>query len=209
MMQLQMFLDEYPDTVELKALVYLTGECNYGGRVTDDKDRMLLMTLLRTYYCEDALKDGYRLFSESDAYVAPPEGPYESYLTFIQNLPMITPPGVFGFHENSNLTKEQNETYLMMNELLLTVGASSGGGGAGPEQVVGEVATDVLGRVPPPWNATKVQEKFPTMYEESMNTVIVQEVNRFNKLIAVIHASLKDIGKAIKGLLLMSADLEA
>lgn len=206
-MQLKMFLDEYPDTIELKALIYLTGECNYGGRVTDDKDRLLLMTLLRTYYCEEIQTPEFNFYNED--YGVPPTGPFDSYIDFISKLPMISPPGVFGFHENSNLTKEQNETYKMMEELLLTVGASSGGDGAGPEEVVGEVAADVLSRVPPPWNAAKVQEKYPTLYEESMNTVLVQEINRFNKLIVVVHASLKDIEKAIKGLLLMSADLEA
>merc|ERR1719188_2027216 len=60
--QLQMFLDEYPEEAPIKALNYLTGECNYGGRVTDDKDRRLLATLLRRYYNFECLEEGFVLF---------------------------------------------------------------------------------------------------------------------------------------------------
>ena len=43
------------------------------------------------------------------------------------------------------------------------------------QEVVGEIATDVLSRLPKAWNIEKVQEKYPTDYEESMNTVLVQD----------------------------------
>jgi dynein heavy chain len=208
--QLQMFLDESPGDVPIKAINYLTGECNYGGRVTDDKDRRLLMTLLNKYYSKDMLVEGAPMNAEHPEYVIPTVGKRQNYIDHIKSLPLVTPPGIFGFHENANLTKEQGETYQMMESLLLTVGSSSGGGGGTtPEDIVGEVAKSVLDRMPECFNLEKIQEKYPTMYEESMNTVLIQETTRFNRLIAVVLSSLKDMQKALKGLLLMSADLES
>lgn len=46
------------------------------------------------------------------------------------------------------------------------------------------------------------------MYEESLNTVIVQEAIRYNKLLNIIQFSLRDLLKALKGLVVMSEALE-
>jgi dynein heavy chain len=38
------------EKVPFEALLYLTGNCNYGGRVTEETDRRLLNTLLEDLY---------------------------------------------------------------------------------------------------------------------------------------------------------------
>ena len=77
--QLRVFLDELPegDDVPYAALAYLAGECNYGGRVTDDKDRRALANFVSEFYNPDILEEGH-VFSISGIYYAPPEGPLAS-----------------------------------------------------------------------------------------------------------------------------------
>jgi dynein heavy chain len=69
---LKIFLDEQEE-IPWDAMLYVTGQINYGGRVTDDWDRRCLITLLRKYSNPEILEDGYK-FSESGIYYAPTNG---------------------------------------------------------------------------------------------------------------------------------------
>ena len=80
---LQMFVNEYED-VPYDAISYLTGECNYGGRVTDDWDRRCLMTMLSDFYNTEVINNPKYKFSPSGSYVPPPKGCYDDYVEFIQ-----------------------------------------------------------------------------------------------------------------------------
>lgn len=81
--QLQMFLNEYPD-VPYEAITYLTGECNYGGRVTDDWDRRTLNTILADFCNPKMLSEARYKFSPSGVYYIPHKLAYEDVVDFIK-----------------------------------------------------------------------------------------------------------------------------
>ncbi|MBN3303948.1 DYH3 protein, partial [Amia calva] len=207
MRQIQMFLNEYEE-VPLEALSYLTGECNYGGRVTDDKDRRLLLSLLSIFYNQDLVQQEQYSLCAGDIYFVPPHGPYQSYIDYMRNLPISADPGVFGLHENADITKDNQETNQLLDGVLLTLPRQSGGGVKSPQEVVEELAADILSKLPADFDIETVMEKYPVVYEESMNTVLRQELIRFNRLTQVVRSSLVNIRKALKGLVVMSAELE-
>jgi len=62
----KLFVEDYDET-PFKVLNIVTAKINYGGRVTDDKDIILINTILESYLCPEALEVGYH-FSESGIY---------------------------------------------------------------------------------------------------------------------------------------------
>ncbi|KAM9785999.1 dynein axonemal heavy chain 12-like [Neosynchiropus ocellatus] len=207
--QLQLFVNEY-DEVPFEAISYLTGECNYGGRVTDDWDRRLLLTMLANFYNQDVIEKPRYMFSPSGDYYAPPKTAYDDYVKFIKGLPLAQLPEVFGMHENADISKDIQQTKLLFDSLLLTQGGGSkGGSSSGGDSALYDIANDILTKLPPNFDTEAALEKFPVLYEESMNTVLVQEMERYNTLTSTLRVSLQNLLKAIKGLVVMDAELEA
>lgn len=54
-----------------------SGECNYGGRVTDDKDRRLLLSLLSIFYNWELIKQDCYQLCEGGLYYVPDHSPYQ------------------------------------------------------------------------------------------------------------------------------------
>ena len=59
------------------------------------------------------------------------------------------------------------------------------------QEIVQELASDILSKLPDKFKLEEVQARYPTDYSESMNTVLVQELIRFNRLTAVVRGSLQ------------------
>jgi dynein heavy chain len=76
------------------------------------------------------------------------------------------------------------------------------------DSLVGQIAGSIMETMPLPFNLEVIQISFPVKYEESMNTVLCQELDRFNRLIIRIRESLISSQQAAKGEIVMSESLE-
>jgi dynein heavy chain len=208
--QLKIFLDELQPNEEVPyaALAYLAGECNYGGRCTDDKDRRCLVNTISDFYAPHILDDSYK-FSPSGTYYAPPQGKLESYRDYVKTLPYSEGPEVFGLHENANISTALSETSDLLGTMQSLQPQSGGGAGKGWDEILLELGSDIAAKVPGKYDVEVALLDFPVLYEECMNTVLVQELIRFNRVIATVASSLKEVQRAVKGLVVMSGDLEA
>jgi len=206
--QLMMFLNHY-DKVPWDALRYMVAEANYGGRVTDPNDRVTIMLILEDFYCPEMLKNNHKL-SESGKYYVPTVGNLDGYRDFIRDqMPLNDLTEIFGLHENGEITSSIGITERMLAVALSLQGsAATGGAGNKKDDMVMEAANDILSRIPPNFDVEEAAKKHPIKYEDSMNTVLQQELFRYNKLTTIVRSSLINVGKAIKGEVPLSLELE-
>jgi len=107
-------------------------------------------------------------------------------------------------------TKETQETLFTIIEAYPK--SLTGTAGKSDDEIVMEMTIDISERL---MKAIDLSEAHFTIMNTddkgrlpSLSTVLSQEIERFNKLLDIIHNSLNDLRKAIKGLVVMSADLE-
>ncbi|XP_077994098.1 dynein axonemal heavy chain 6-like [Glandiceps talaboti] len=194
------------------ALEYITGEITYGGRVTDIWDQRCLRTVLQRFFAPHTMQEGYK-YSDSGIYYAPTHDTLQEFRHYIEQLPIIDEPEVFGMHENANLAFQIQETNALIYTILdVQPRMASTGGGKSNDEIVFELADSILEKLP---DKLDIEEANQEMFKpdskgriNSLTTVLSQEVERFNKLLRVIKSSLNTIKKAIKGLVVMSEELE-
>lgn len=195
--QLQMFLNQY-EKIPYTAICYLTGECNYGGRVTDAWDRRLIVSILSDFVNYDVVNDLSYKFAEM--FVLPRNVEHREIVKYIgETLPNAPSPDVYGLHSNAGITRDLNMSTLLLETMTTTQeigGAASKGGG---DNTLGAVVQEIVRKLPADFDIEVCEEKYPIDYNESMNTVLIQEMKRFNKLLAVIRVTCIDLVKSIDG----------
>lgn len=77
--------------------------------MTDDKDRRLIITLLRDYYNQQAVDTERFNYGNTEEYVLGAEvDTYQEFIEYIEGLPNAGSPELVGLHSNADITKDMN-----------------------------------------------------------------------------------------------------
>lgn len=126
------------------SLQFMTGHINYGGRVTDENDRILLISLLKNCYSQRILDPSFIYspapqkkrsstiakkkrqekpaefsFFNSKTYKIPkPNNSIGDVRKYIESLPNSDMPEIFGMHNNASISYQQNESNNVIKTIL-------------------------------------------------------------------------------------------
>ncbi|XP_074520194.1 dynein axonemal heavy chain 6 [Halichoeres trimaculatus] len=194
------------------ALIYITGEITYGGRVTDAWDQRCLRTVLKGFFSPQTLAPDYK-YSPSGTYYAPETDKLQEFKEYIESLPIIDDPEVFGMHENANLAFQRQETVTLINTILdVNPRTSACHGAKSNDEIICELAESILLKLPEGLSMDGALETLYTPDDKgrvnSLTTVLSQEADRFNNLLNVLRKSLVTLQKAIAGLVVMSEEMD-
>lgn len=105
------FVQNHLDEMDVKkgvswqTVCYMIGEVMYGGRVTDDFDKRLLVTFTQVWFCETLLTSSFEFYK---GYKVPTSRNLQTYIDYINCLPPTDTPEVFGLHSNADITYQIN-----------------------------------------------------------------------------------------------------
>ncbi|XP_067295015.1 dynein axonemal heavy chain 10 isoform X2 [Pseudorasbora parva] len=193
------------------SLKYLIGEVMYGGRAIDSFDRRIL-TVYMDEYLGDFIFDTFQpfhFFHNKDVdYKIPPHGPKQVYVDEIESLPLANTAEVFGLHPNAEIgyyTQAARDMWTHLIELQPQTGDS--GGGISRDEYISQVARDIQSKLPEAFDLDVIRKKLGL--EISPTTVVLlQELERFNKLTIRMRRSLAELQRALAGEVGMSSELD-
>ncbi|OHT13633.1 Dynein heavy chain family protein [Tritrichomonas foetus] len=199
---LRSFLNENESRkIPLEELLYVIGELDYGGRVTDAWDRRLLLSLLNQFFA------GKNFVSERKYPTPDLMGTMQELLDTVSEWSTITSGSDVGLGENASTIIARNEAMKIFDSLIevqpTLVAASES---ISEEQFALNLVQSLQKQVPRQFNRRNFKNKFDK--SQTMTTVLEHEVILYNNLITVIVDSLKQMEKGLKGLILIDESLE-
>lgn len=212
--------------IQYDTIQYMICDVQYGGRITDHFDKVLLDAYAEKFYRKEVLQRGHYFF---DGYFNPdfnsldPKNAapikVDQYRQYIQEkLPLFDPPEVFGLHSNAEIAFNISTGKLIL-DTIMDIQPKESGSGAGEtrEEVVLRMINARLPNIPPDYNPIQVRRQLKQL-EQADNgakgrssplvVFLNQEISRMQSVLTLVKKTLSELKLAIAGTIIMNEDLQ-
>jgi dynein heavy chain len=197
----------------------MVSEVQYGGKITDDLDRRMFNTYAARWLNPTVLEDDFSYTPGTPLAPIPENFNYlihdaleiESYRKYAATFPDIDSPELFGLHPNADLTFRVKEVTALIDTLAETQPKASGGkGGKSLDELVIEKCDELLEKLPDDYVEDDYVSKIRRLggMSKPSNIFLYQEIQRFQRVIASVRHTLKQIKLAVNGEVVMTAELQ-
>ena len=201
-------------------------DLTYGGRLSEPQDHALLHALLDSLLSPDIKNPDFSLYEGQVGFPEKMEN-FKSLYSAVEKMELIDSPEIYGLHSNQAIKLETREgerilgllSHIRKSALLiddLDEKKKSGSDSLDIDMVskqnrgkiLTKICLTIIEKVPSVFDLNSVKEKYPVMYEESLNTVLQEEVMRYNRLLERVHSTTSSVFHAASGYSFMSLELE-
>jgi dynein heavy chain len=187
---------------------YMISSIQYGGRITDDFDQLLMDTFAAKYFNPAVLAKGFELYP---GYRVLDGSDIAAVRADIERLPGTDSPEIFGMHPNADLTYRTLTVQAAIDTIVETMPKTrSSGLGLSREEVVDKLCEDLLAKMPPAFDGELMKEKLRKLPGGAMQPLTIhlrQELDRLNVILELATRTLSSLRLAIAGTVALSGDL--
>jgi len=204
--QLQNLINE-SENLSFDTLLYLVGECNYGGKVMDDIDRRYLRYLLDRFCNARVINSSNYSFSDCAEHTVPQRCEYRDIVIHINNMRLDASPEAFASDENALVRKDTAvaDEFLESISLLDQIGSLS-------DDVVQDEILQIINQIsdklPALFDINEIREKHPLISHEPLNAILIYEAELINRILTIITESLNNLKLTLNGEIILTDFLE-
>ena len=198
---------ELKKPISWKTVRYMVCEVQYGGRITDDYDKRLLVTYGAFWLDANLYAPGFEFYK---GYNCPDKTMLSEWRDFIEDLPLIDTPEIYGMNPNAELTSRAAQANMVLGEILnVQPKDSSGSGGESRESIVLKVVADLLSKLPSDFSKNQVKGQVSKIGGVNpLNICLVQEIDRLQAVLVISRSTMLNLQLAIAGTIIMSEELQ-